>query len=73
GILAGDPAAGFRLALPGREITVARVVEALAPELYHVNPYREDRVSMVLEPLFNRMDAERRALLNASLTDLRRG
>lgn len=71
GILAGDPVAGFRLALPGREITIARIVEALSPGLYHVNPYREDRIAMVLEPLFYRMDAERRALLNATLADLR--
>ena len=72
GILVGDPVAGFRLALPGREITVARVVEALSPDLYHVNPHREDRIAMVLEPLFYRLDAERRALLNATLADLRK-
>jgi membrane protein len=71
GILAGDPVAGFRLAMPGREITLARVVEALSPDLYHVNPHREDRIAMVLEPLFYRLDAERRAVLNATLADLR--
>jgi membrane protein len=71
GLLAGDPVAGFRLAMPGREITLARVVEALSPDLYHVNPHREDRIAMVLEPLFYRLDAERRALLNATLADLR--
>ena len=70
GLLAGDPVAGFRLAMPGREITLARVVEALSPDLYHVNPHREDRIAMVLEPLFYRLDAERRALLNATLADL---
>ena len=71
GILTGDPVAGFRLAVPGREITVARVVDALSPGLYHVNPHREDRVTMILEPLFYRLDSERRSLLNATLSDLR--
>jgi membrane protein len=72
GLVAGDPASGFRLATPGREITIARIVEALSPGLYHVNPYSQDRVALVLEPLFYRLDAERRALLNATLADLRR-
>ena len=72
GLVEGDPAAGFRMALPGRDITVARVVEALSPDLYTVDPEQKDRVASVLEPLFCRLDAERRALLNATLADLRR-
>lgn len=72
GLVSGDPAEGFRLAAPGREITVARVVDAVSPDLYHVNPHSQDRVALVLEPLFYRLDAERRALLNATLADLRR-
>jgi membrane protein len=72
GLVSGDPTAGFLLAAPGREITVARVVDALSPDLYHVNPHSQDRVALVLEPLFYRLDAERRALLNATLADLRR-
>lgn len=72
GLVSGDPVAGFRLAAPGREITVARIVDALVPELYDINPNRQDRVALVLEPLFYRLRAERRALLNATLEDLRR-
>jgi membrane protein len=72
GLVSGDAATGFRLAAPGREITVARVVDALSPGLYHVSPSSQDRVALVLEPLFYRLDAERRALLNATLADLRR-
>lgn len=72
GLIAGDPASGFRLATPGREITVARIVEALSTGLYDINPGSQDRVALVLEPLFYRLVAERRALLNATLADLRR-
>ncbi len=72
GLVDGDAVAGFRLARSGREITVERVVDALTPGLFHVNPRREDRVALVLEPLFHRLDAERRALLSATLADLRR-
>ena len=72
GLVTGDAAEGFRLAAPGREITVARIVEALSPGLYHIDPQSQDRVALVLEPLFYRLDAERRALLNATLADLRR-
>ena len=72
GLVQGDAESGFRLAFSAREITVSRVVDALSPDLYHVNPRREDRVALVLEPLFYRLDAERRALLNATLADLRR-
>ncbi len=72
GLVSGDAAEGFRLAAPGREITVARIVEALLPGLYHIDPQSQDRVALVLELLFYRLDAERRALLNATLADLRR-
>jgi membrane protein len=72
GLVEGDAMSGFRLARSGREITVAQIVEALAPDLYHVNPQREDRVALVLEPLFYRLDSERRTLLNPTLADLRR-
>jgi DNA-binding IscR family transcriptional regulator len=72
GLVSGDAAGGFRLAAPGREITVARIVEALSPGLYQIDPNNQDRVALVLEPLFYRLDAERRALLNAPLADLRR-
>lgn len=70
GLVEGSAGDGFRLAIPAREITVARVVEALSPDLLNVSP-REDRVTLVLEPLFSRLDAERRALLDATLPELR--
>ncbi len=72
GLVEGDEEAGFRLALPARQITVAKVVDALSPDLYRVSPHSEDRVALVLEPLFFRIDSERRSLLNATLADLQR-
>jgi len=71
-LIEGDAAAGYRLAIPSRRITVAHVVEALTPELYSVSPHREDRIALVLEPLFFRLEFERRALLNATIAELRR-
>ncbi|HTR03840.1 MAG TPA: YhjD/YihY/BrkB family envelope integrity protein [Thermoanaerobaculia bacterium] len=72
GLVAGDATAGYRRALPSNQITVARVVDALAPDLYRLSPQRQDRVAMVLEPLFYRIDSERRGLLRATLADLKR-
>ncbi len=71
GLIEGDAAAGFRMAASGRQITVARIIDALSPGLLHVNPHGQDRVAMVLEPLFDRLEAERRALLGTTLTQLR--
>ena len=71
GLVDGDAVTGFRLALSGREITVARIVDALSPGLYQVNHRRHDRVVLVLEPLFYRLDSERRVVLNATLAELR--
>ncbi len=70
GLVDGNAVKGFRLAISGRQITVARVVEALMPDLYHVSG-REDRIALALEPLFSRLDFERRLLLNATLAELR--
>ena len=72
GLVEGGPEAGFRLARSGRKITVAQIVEALAPDLYLVNRQQEDRVALVLEPLFYRLDSERRTLLGATLAELGR-
>jgi membrane protein len=72
GLVSGDEGSGFRLAQSSRKITVGGVVEALTPDLYRVSPHRDDRVSLVLEPLFLRLDSERRALLGATLADLKR-
>jgi len=70
-LIEGDATAGYRLARSGREISVARIVEALSPELYRINPHNRDRVAVVLEPLFDRIHAERRALLSTTLAELR--
>jgi hypothetical protein len=56
--------------MSGRQITVARVVEALMPDLYHVSG-RQDRIALTLEPAFSRLDGERRMLLSATIADLR--
>jgi len=69
GLVRGDPVHGFELALSPRRITVGRVVEALSPDLFHVSP-RRDRVAQCLEPIFLRLEGERRALLNATLAEL---
>ena len=70
GLVSGDGARGFSLAREPGTITLSEVVEAVSPNLYTVSPDEEDRVVLVLEPLFHRLDAERRALLGATLADL---
>jgi len=70
GLVSGDGARGFSLAREPETITLSEVVEAVSPNLYTVSPDEEDRVVLVLEPLFHRLDAERRALLGATLADL---
>ena len=72
GIVDGDTARGFALAQPPDRISIARVVEAITPNLYSIRPDEDDRVAQVLQPLFGRLDAERRALLGATLADLKR-
>jgi YihY family inner membrane protein len=69
GLVSGDPAQGFWLARPARRITVAQVVDALTPNLYTVTPAEGDRVIEILGPLFERLHAERRALLGMTLAD----
>lgn len=71
GLVTGDGTSGYRLALSGQSLTVAHVVEALAPDLYDLSRRRQDRVALVLEPLFARLDSERRRLLSATLAELR--
>ena len=72
GLIRGDRARGFVLAQRPEDITVARVVEAISPNLYTITPEEKDQVVKVLAPLFERLDAERRALLGATLADLRK-
>lgn len=72
GLVAGDETAGFQLARSSREITISAVVDGLSPDLLRVSPHQEDRVALVLEPLFFRMEYERRVLLGTTLAELRR-
>ena len=71
GIVEGDTARGFALAQPAEKISVAQIVEAISPNLYTITPEGDDKVVHVLEPLFARLDSERRALLGATLADLK--
>ncbi len=71
GIVDGDAARGFALALPADRISVAKIVEAISPNLYSIRPDEDDRVAQVLQPLFARLDSERRALLDRTLADLK--
>ena len=70
GLIEGDPSAGYSLARKPWQISIAEVVEAVSPDLYTISPRVEDRVVLVLEPLFARLEKERHALLGATLADL---
>jgi DNA-binding IscR family transcriptional regulator len=72
GLVEGNATSGFRRSAPSSQISVLSVIEALTPELYRISPHRQDRIALVLEPIFYRLEAERRALLRATLEDLRR-
>lgn len=61
----------WSIARPPEDITVAEVVDAISPNLYAISPEEQDRVVLVLEPLFERLDAERRSVLSATLAELR--
>jgi membrane protein len=63
--------ADFALARPPESITVAQVVEAISPNLYTISPEEQDTVVVTLEPLFQRLEAERRSLLAATLAELK--
>ncbi len=71
GLVEGDVAHGYALAKPARRITVAQVVDAVSPDLYTITPEEGDKVVEVLTPLFERLQAERRALLGTTIADLR--
>jgi membrane protein len=71
GLVDGDGARGFALAAPADKITVAQVVEAISPNLYTITPEEDDKVVHFLQPLFARLDSERRALLGKTLADLK--
>lgn len=71
GLVEGDVARGYALAKPARKITVAHVVDAVSPNLYTITPEEGDKVVEVLTPLFERLEAERRALLGTTIADLK--
>ena len=71
GLVTGDTARGFALAAPAENISVGQVVDAVSPNLYTITPEEDDKVVQVLQPLFARLDAERRALLDQTLADLK--
>ena len=70
GLVVGDASSGYALARPPERITVSDVVEAISPDLYTISPEEQDRVVLTLEPLFEKLDGERRALLSTTLADL---
>ncbi|MGH9316717.1 MAG: YhjD/YihY/BrkB family envelope integrity protein [Thermoanaerobaculia bacterium] len=70
GLIEGDRTEGFILARPAHRITVADVVNAISPDLFTVAHEAEDRVALVLEPIFHRLHAARRSLLSATIADL---
>ncbi len=69
-LVEGDEQHGYWLAQRPDRITVAEILEAVSPNLYAISTEREDRVALVLEPLFHRLDGERRALLDTTLSEL---
>lgn len=71
GLVVRQGPAVFALATDAGRITVAQVVDAISPNLYAISPEEQDRVVEVLEPLFERLDSERRALLSPTLEDLK--
>jgi len=72
-LVEGDEQHGYWLAQRPDRITVAEILEAVSPNLYAISTEREDRVALVLEPLFHRLDGERRALLDTTLSELSDG
>ena len=70
GLIEGDRDDGFVLTRPAHRITVADVVNAISPDLFTVAHEVEDRVALVLEPIFHRLRAARRSLLSATIADL---
>ncbi len=72
GLVEGDAARGYSLAKPARRITVAQVVDAVSPDLFAIAAEEGDRVVEVLAPLFERLQADRRALLGTTIADLKR-
>ncbi len=70
GLIEGDATRGFTLARRPARVTVAEIVAAVSPNLYSLSADPEDRVASTLAPLFQRLDGERRALLDTTLAEL---
>lgn len=71
GLVSGSAADGFALAREPERISVAQVVDALAPDLYTLAG--TDRVALALSPLFRRQVNVRRSLLATTIADLGAG
>ena len=72
GLVSGSRTEGFTLARAPELITVARVVDALAPDLYNVSKENPDRLALRLEKLFRGIRSARRAALGTTIAELRR-
>jgi membrane protein len=72
GLVSGSRTEGFTLTRAPALITVARVVEALSPDLYSISAESSDRLTVALERLFRGLRSARRAALSATIADLRR-
>ncbi|MCA1580335.1 MAG: YihY family inner membrane protein [Acidobacteria bacterium] len=73
GLVKSQGSRAFSLAVSPENLTVAQIVDAVSPNLYAISPEEQDRVVTILEPIFERLDAERRSLLSATLADLKAG
>jgi YihY family inner membrane protein len=72
GLVSGSRAEGFTLAMAPELITVARVVEALSPDLYSISRENSDRQTLALERLFRGFRSARRAALSTTIAELPR-
>lgn len=71
GLVRPEGSRAFSLAVAPEKLTVAEIVDAVSPNLYSISPEEQDKVVTILEPIFERLDAERRTLLSATLADLK--
>ena len=72
GLVSGSRSEGFVLARAPELITVARIVEAMSPDLYSISGESPDRLTPALERLFRGLRSARRAALSTTIAELRR-
>lgn len=72
GLVSGSRSEGFTLTRKPELITVARVVEALSPDLYSISTESSDRLTLALEQLFRGLRSARSTALSMTIADLRR-